>query len=739
MDKHIGSVSGIHVEPVTLNEPFANIAARFSQNTGTVVLLSGLDMDCARYDILGTRPWMSISGVDRDLTVICGGRSKRFSEDPLLLIRDIINCCRLEQPGLPQPLAAGLMGYFSYDVKDVLEKLPRTSMDDLQLPHICLFAPSILLIHDRETAKMHLCMPIRPESDITETRRAFFDTLENPAQRPKPFRGGAWHGRSNFTRSDYMRSVEKIKAYISAGHVYQVNLSQRFEMACTGDPYELFCNLFKRNPAPFYAFVNAGDHQIVSTSPERFLKQNGTQVETRPIKGTRPRGETTEADLANRRDLEVSRKDDAELSMIVDLLRNDLGKVCAAGTVRVAHHKNVEAYENVYHLVSIVEGQLARGRDSLDLIRATLPGGSITGCPKIRAMEIIDELEPNRRHLYTGAIGYLSFHDTMDLSIAIRTATVKNDRIYFSVGGGIVYDSDPSDEYEETLHKGKTLMEMIGKKQTTSLPENMVWINGVLKPEQAANIPVTDLGVMYGYGFFETIRVVNGSPRGLDAHLSRFSRTWQALIPEAKPDLTWDEIIHQVILGNSLDSQIAAVKVMALAGKPSRQAHRNHLIVTARAYTHRLDNKKELGLNLLSYPQPRQTPLAEFKSTNYLYYYLAGQWAARQGADEALILNPDGSVSETNSANLILIKDNVLIVPQSSHVLPGVMQARVRDVVKKWGIGACVAPVTPGMLLEADHVAVTNALMGAVPVLTLDGRPVPNRPDWCDRVNRQVL
>ncbi|MBW2195839.1 MAG: anthranilate synthase component I family protein, partial [Deltaproteobacteria bacterium] len=217
-----------------------------------------------------------------------------------------------------------------------------------------------------------------------------------------------------------MDAIKRIKKYIVSGHVYQVNMSQRFEMGFAGDPFRLFKRLYKSNPAPFFAYINAGDHQVLSTSPERFIFQQGRRVETRPIKGTRPRGKTLAEDSALRFELEQSKKDDAELSMIVDLLRNDMGKVCKPGSVRVVEHKRTEAYQNVYHLVSVVEGILNCKHDAVDLIMATFPGGSITGCPKVRAMEIIDELEPKRRHIYTGAIGYVSFHDTMDLSIAIR-------------------------------------------------------------------------------------------------------------------------------------------------------------------------------------------------------------------------------------------------------------------------------------------------------------------------------
>jgi para-aminobenzoate synthetase component 1 len=311
---------------------------------------------------------------------------------------------------------------------------------------------------------------------------------------------------SGLSREEYIESVEAIRDYIVRGHVYQVNMSQRFETEFGGDAFALFASLFAANPAPFFAFVQAGDHQIISTSPERFIRLRGKTVETRPIKGTRPRGTTTEQDQSLRRELEASHKDDAELSMIVDLLRNDIGKVCAAGSVRVSEHKRVEAYENVYHLVSVVRGDLDEDKNAVDLIRATFPGGSITGCPKIRAMEIIDELEPVRRHIYTGSIGYIGFRGTMDLSIAIRTATVAKGRLVFSVGGGVVYDSKASDEFEETLHKGRTLLSALERmgppetfagsaNQSSSARSRFGWCNGKLESMADMTVSVESLKV----------------------------------------------------------------------------------------------------------------------------------------------------------------------------------------------------------------------------------------------------
>ena len=221
-------------------------------------------------------------------------------------------------------------------------------------------------------------MPGRQCARIDEFQQA----LKLPQRAAGDFSGTGESLRSNFTRSDYVITVQRIKEYIAAGDVYQVNLSQRFEMGFDGDSFSLFKTMYHMNPAPFFAYVNAGDHQIVSTSPERFLRRRGCRVETRPIKGTRPRGETPEKDRQMKTELARSPKDDAELSMIVDLMRNDIGKVCTGGSVVVTQHKRLETYQNVYHLVSIVEGNLAEGKGSVDLIRATFPGGSITGCPK---------------------------------------------------------------------------------------------------------------------------------------------------------------------------------------------------------------------------------------------------------------------------------------------------------------------------------------------------------------------
>jgi len=259
-----------------------------------------------------------------------------------------------------------------------------------------------------------------------------------------------------------MGRFQAIKDYIRAGDCYQVNLAQKFTVEIECDPWRIYRQLHDLNPAPVSAYLDFGDLQVISISPERFLRLGGGHVETRPIKGTRPRRDDPAADAREMENLRASVKDRAENLMIVDLLRNDLGKTCVPGPIRVSRLFDIESFANVHHLVSTIEGDLAPGMDALHLMRGCFPGGSITGAPKLRAMEIIEELEPDRRGVYCGAIGYLSRHGDVDLSIAIRTALHRPGRIVFFGGGGIVADSEAEFEYQETLDKVSSMMQLFG-------------------------------------------------------------------------------------------------------------------------------------------------------------------------------------------------------------------------------------------------------------------------------------
>ncbi len=709
---------------VHLDEPFLDFAARFAHQPGTVLLAGGGSTDSAGYHLLALFPMLTVTAKNGLVTLQTDKQAEAFAIPPLTAVKKILSRFHIDDPNLPLPVAAGLFGYLGYDLKDSLEVLPRTSIDDLGLPDMYLVAPRSILVHDNQADKTTACATAYTDRDAN---KIIDDLLENTRSELSPKSTYAV-GRptSNFTETLYKSSVAKIIDYITAGDVYQVNLSQRFEADFSGDAFSLFVDLFRKNPAPFFAYINAGNHHIVSTSPERFIKQTGQRIETRPIKGTRPRGDTPDQDKKNKDELLASNKDTAELSMIVDLLRNDLGKVCRGGSVCVTDHKRLEAYDNVFHLVSIVEGELAREKDGADIIEAVFPGGSITGCPKIRSMEIIDELEPCRRHIYTGSIGYISFHDTMDLSIAIRTAIIRDNRIYYSAGGGIVFDSDPADEYRETLAKAATVLDIMGNSAATHQDETCFWINGRLTNQKNIDLPLGSPGFQYGAGLFETIRADDGHPKFLAEHLERFTSSWQTLFNTPAPDITWKTVIDQVLKENRLTDQTAAVKVMAAHGSRQKPPYDHTLVVTARPYTHRLAALKKPGLDLAVYPYSRQIDTAGHKTMNYLYYYLAGQWAAANSADEALIMNPDNTVSETNTANILLISDRTVTVPQSPTVLPGVTQQAALTFLAGQGYTTIQAPVTMGMCLAAEQIILTNSLMGAVPVLGIDGQQAGN-------------
>jgi len=333
--------------------------------------------------------------------------------------------------------SGGAVGYLGYELHRFLEDSPISAADDIGLPDhwLGLYDKAIVFDHHPHTAGYSI-----------GNRPAKADLI------------------SSFSKPDYIQAVERVKEHIAAGDVYQVNLSQRFSVRMEMDPWELYLLLRERNPAPYAAYINAGDFQIISSSPECFLTFDPISrvVTTRPIKGTRPRSADPAEDRRLAQELESSAKDMAENIMIVDLERNDLGRVCEFGSVSVPELAMIESYPTVHHLVSTVTGRLRDDRDAVDLLTATFPGGSITGAPKIRVMEIIAELEPVRRGVYTGSIGCLGFDGSVNLNIAIRTAVVKDGMCHFHVGGGIVADSDPEAEYQETLDKGRAFLEVLG-------------------------------------------------------------------------------------------------------------------------------------------------------------------------------------------------------------------------------------------------------------------------------------
>ncbi len=358
--------------------------------------------------------------------------------------------------GVELPFAGGLIGYLGYDFGRGLEHLPSRAQDDLQLPTATLGLYAWALISDHQLGTSQLLFhPALAESE-RQRLRGLFEQPTVPERMPFSLRAPF---RADIDAEQYRSAIARIQAYIGAGDCYQVNFAQRFRAPCQGDPWLAYRALREACPTPFAAYqALAGGGAILSLSPERFLQLSQGQVETRPIKGTRPRGATPVEDERQARALLASDKDRAENLMIVDLLRNDLGRSCRIGSVKVPELFALESYPNVHHLVSAVRGELAEGCDALDLLAGCFPGGSITGAPKIRAMQIIDELEPTRRSIYCGSLLYLDVRGEMDSSIAIRSLLVKEGQVSCWGGGGIVADSDWQAEYEESKTKVRVLL-----------------------------------------------------------------------------------------------------------------------------------------------------------------------------------------------------------------------------------------------------------------------------------------
>ncbi|OSQ37773.1 aminodeoxychorismate synthase component I [Thalassospira mesophila] len=398
---------------------------------------------------------------------------------PFAVLADVLDQYQLlHNPALP-PFQGGAVGYFGYDLCQQLEHLPTPGQDWLDIPDMMVGIHDVVVSFDLSQRRMWIIshgFPATQDSDRQSSSRkrvrqirdclrgAGARDLEIPAA-PQPPAITPW--QSNFTRTQYENAVQRVKDYIFDGDIFQANLSQSFfaqygqDQLC--DPFGLYRRLSSLSPAPFGAFLDFGDVSILSNSPERFLKVGPDgQVESKPIKGTRPRGKTPVEDAKFAQDLLLSEKDHAENVMIVDLLRNDLSRVCQPHTVDASNICQLESFANVHHLVSTVTGTLEGAKTAIDALVACFPGGSITGAPKIRAMEIITELENRRRSVYCGAIGFIGFDGVMDTNIAIRTLAVHNGRMAFNVGGGIVADSIPAHEYDETLSKAEKLMAALG-------------------------------------------------------------------------------------------------------------------------------------------------------------------------------------------------------------------------------------------------------------------------------------
>jgi len=424
----------------------------------------------------------SIIGMNPDLIWECRGtesrlnRNARFdddgfapcTDDPLTALRALIAESRINLPVDLPAAAAGLFGYLGYDMIRLVEHLPDVNPDPLGLPDAMMLRPAVVAVLDGVKGDVILVAPAWAGSGLT-AKAAYAQAAERvmdaqraldralPVQRAFQDAKPVADPVSNFTHQGYLAAVEKAKDYIRAGDIFQVVPAQRWTQEFREPPFSLYRSLRRTNPSPYMFYFNFGGYQIIGASPEILVQVKGTKVTIRPIAGTRPRGATPEEDAANEADLIADKKELAEHLMLLDLGRNDTGKVCKIGTVRPTEQFIVERYSHVMHIVSNVVGELADDQDCLSAFFAGMPAGTVSGAPKVRAMEIIDELEPEKRGVYGGGCGYFSANGDMDMCIALRTAVLQDEKLYIQAGGGVVYDSDPESEYQETVHKSNAI------------------------------------------------------------------------------------------------------------------------------------------------------------------------------------------------------------------------------------------------------------------------------------------
>ncbi len=444
--------------------PVERILGSIRDRVGTLLLDSAShDFGFGRYSILVTDPIKEIVSYGDTQEVRTGERIEFFSGDPFEFLQKELALPSRSGATLNQvPFSGGAVGYFSYDLGRRLKPSSLRVKSDRDSPDYRFGIYDSALVWDHSEKALYASVDStseNPDAALRNLERLVDKALESRID--NSFQVG--EVTSNFSRESYLELIESIRELIRDGEIYQVNLSQQFRASFEGKGIDLYRKLREANPAPYASYLNFGDEEILSSSPERFLKCENRIVNTRPIKGTRPRGDSLVEESSYREELSRSEKDQAELLMIVDLERNDLGKVCQPGTIKVDGLYGLETYVSVIHQTASIEGRLAEGRNAVDCIKAMFPGGSITGTPKIRAMEIIDELETVSRGIYTGSIGYIGFDGRADFNIAIRTMKIRDSEITFNVGGGIVWDSDPISEYNETLLKAKAIFEALGK------------------------------------------------------------------------------------------------------------------------------------------------------------------------------------------------------------------------------------------------------------------------------------
>ena len=425
----------------------------------------------------------SIIGMEPDLIWKCSGETSYINRNvvsdpdgfvreevaPLDALRSLLDEGRIDLPSDLPAASAGLFGYLGYDTIRLVEHLPNINPDPIGLPDGMFLRPSLIAVLDGVKGDVILVAPIWAAGN-KDPERAYQDacakveSAQRALERPLPASGRSLNNSkslapttSNFEKSEYIAAVERAKDYIRAGDIFQVVPAQRWTQEFLEPPFALYRSLRRTNPSPFMFFFNFGEFQVIGASPEILVRVFGNEITIRPIAGTRPRGATPEEDIQNEKDLLADQKELAEHLMLLDLGRNDVGRVAQVGSVRPTEEFVIERYSHVMHIVSNVVGELAPEHDALSAFFAGMPAGTVSGAPKVRAMEIIDELEPEKRGVYGGGVGYFSANGDMDMCIALRTAVLKDQKLYIQAGGGVVFDSDPEAEFMETVHKSNAI------------------------------------------------------------------------------------------------------------------------------------------------------------------------------------------------------------------------------------------------------------------------------------------